>query len=149
MHSSSLTTGILSILSAGAVISAVVLAFKVSSSVGTVFVATTAVFVPAAIIVGLKIFPKTPIGKRVILTPEKQTDQERGIAGVCGDDYSKLLGKAGVTVTLLRPSGIAEIDGERYSVVAKGELIDQGVEIEVIEVEGNSIVVDNRDDYNR
>jgi len=58
------------------------------------------------------------------------------------EDYKTLTGKNGRTVTPLRPSGIAEIKGERYSVVSEGELIEDDTEIVVVEIQGNSIVVE-------
>ena len=45
----------------------------------------------------------------------------------------------------LRPSGIAEIEGERYSVVAEGDMIGPGVDIIVVNLEGNSIVVNEQE----
>jgi len=52
------------------------------------------------------------------------------------------LGKQGVTVTKLRPSGAARIDGRRVDVVARGVIIEPNVRIEVIAVDGNRVVVE-------
>ncbi|MCA9423581.1 MAG: hypothetical protein KC994_00835 [Candidatus Omnitrophica bacterium] len=54
---------------------------------------------------------------------------------------SQLLGKRGVTVTTLRPSGEAEIDGRRVDVISDGGYVEKGVTIQVIEVASNRIVV--------
>lgn len=56
-------------------------------------------------------------------------------------DYTSLIGKEGKTVSTLRPSGIAEIEGNRYDVVALGEFIDPDKAIRVESVEGVRIVV--------
>lgn len=56
-------------------------------------------------------------------------------------DYNLLIGKKGRSVSMLRPAGIAEIEGERYDVVALGEFIDPDKEIIVEDVEGVRIVV--------
>ncbi len=56
-------------------------------------------------------------------------------------DYSALVGKEGKSVSMLRPAGIAEIDGNRYDVVALGEFIDPDKAIRVDSVEGVRIVV--------
>lgn len=56
-------------------------------------------------------------------------------------DYSGLIGKTGTTATMLRPAGIAFIDGVRYDVVAQGEYIAKDKEIIVETVEGARIVV--------
>jgi len=60
--------------------------------------------------------------------------QERKLA-------ESFIGKKGKTVTVLRPSGKAEIDGEVYVVESDGEYIEAGKEVEIIEVSGNRIVV--------
>lgn len=56
-------------------------------------------------------------------------------------DYSALMGREGRSVSMLRPSGIAEIDGERYDVVAAGEFIAPDTPVSVSDVEGVRIVV--------
>jgi len=52
-----------------------------------------------------------------------------------------LLGKSGVTITPLRPSGIAEIDGNRVDVLASGAFIERGKPIVVVKAEGMHILV--------
>lgn len=56
-------------------------------------------------------------------------------------DYTSLIGKEGVASSVLRPSGIAIIDGKRFDVVAEGAFIDENTEIIVSSVEGVRIVV--------
>ena len=51
------------------------------------------------------------------------------------------LGREGTTVTVLRPTGMAEFDGVKLNVVSDGEFIAQGKAIRVQSVEGNRIVV--------
>ena len=58
-----------------------------------------------------------------------------------GKDLSGLLGKAGVTVTKLRPSGAAIIDGVRVDVVTDGVFLEEEVEIKVVNVEGIKVCV--------
>lgn len=137
--------GVLGVLAAVVLVSSLVFAFKESDGVGFVFLGVVVVCVPASVIFGLKIFPKTPVGRRVILKPTVESAEERGKAGVSDEDFSQLHGKIGKTATPLRPSGIIEIENERYSAVAEGELIDKDVEIIVVKVEGNSIVVEPQD----
>ena len=52
-----------------------------------------------------------------------------------------LMGKEGETATSLHPTGIARIDGKRYDVVTRGEMLDKGVRVEVIDTSGNRVVV--------
>lgn len=57
------------------------------------------------------------------------------------EDFTQLVGRAGVAATVLRPSGNALIAGKLYSVVSQSGLIEKDKEIEVIAVEGVKIVV--------
>lgn len=52
-----------------------------------------------------------------------------------------LIGKHGRTVTALRPSGIAMIDGTRVDVSSEAEFIDKGAEIEVVNTDGMKVLV--------
>ena len=57
------------------------------------------------------------------------------------EDFSQLVGKVGVSTSVLRPSGNAVIDGRLYSVVSQSALIEKGKDVEVIDVEGVKITV--------
>ncbi len=48
------------------------------------------------------------------------------------EQRARYLGKTGVAVSPLRPTGIAEIDGERIEVVTEGEFISSGSDIRVV-----------------
>ncbi len=95
----------------------------------------------AAIAVGvalLRLFPRMPIGRRLIL--------ETGLSAVAGytsepEKDHRWLGHHGTTESPLRPSGIARLDGERVDVVSDGAFLEPGTPIEVIRVDGNRIVV--------
>jgi len=48
------------------------------------------------------------------------------------DKRATYLGKRGTAVTPLRPTGIAEIDGDRIEVVTEGDFISAGSDIKVV-----------------
>jgi len=52
-----------------------------------------------------------------------------------------LLGAIGVAVTTLRPSGKAQFGEEFLDVIAEGDYVNPGSRVQVIEIEGNRIVV--------
>lgn len=83
----------------------------------------------------MRYLPKSRVGKRLILQQDGAAWQgyDRGNPG--------LAGHRGVTKTPLHPTGIALIDGRRIDVVTRGEMIAAGKDVEVVEVEGNRIVV--------
>jgi len=64
---------------------------------------------------------------------------ERGTRAV--NDHSALIGREGVALSTLRPSGTALIDGTRYNVVTEGEYIEKDTRIRVSHTEGPRIVV--------
>lgn len=56
-------------------------------------------------------------------------------------DYEEFLGREGVSLTPLRPAGIAEFDGVKLDVVAEGEFIPKSTRVKVVNVSGMRIVV--------
>ena len=56
-------------------------------------------------------------------------------------ELKTLVGKSGKTLTPLRPTGVALIDGHRVDIVTRGEFVETEIEVEVILVEGNRVVV--------
>ncbi len=91
-----------------------------------------------AVLVGFFMYlPRSGVWKRLAM-PGRQT----ALAGyVSGDDYTGYLGQFGVAATLLRPSGVAEIDGIRLSVVSEGEFVPVGTRVQVVLVQGSRVVV--------
>ena len=57
------------------------------------------------------------------------------------EDMQILVGKTGVTTSVLRPAGIGDFDGVRLNVVTEGGFIEKGVPIQIVRVDGSKIVV--------
>lgn len=89
------------------------------------------------IVVIAKIFQKRGVWNKFILS-DQLTTEEGYIPHTSKDE---LLGKKGVAVTPLRPSGTAMIEDERVDVVTNGEYIQAGVPVIVQKVEGTRVVV--------
>jgi membrane-bound serine protease (ClpP class) len=92
----------------------------------------------AAALAMLRVLPRLPFGRRLVLETEMAADA--GYASAPERDRH-WLGKRGTAASPLRPSGLAHIDDERVDVVSDGEFIDAGEPLEVIRVDGNRIVV--------
>jgi len=90
------------------------------------------------VVIGLRIFPHTPIARRLTLT--RKFDVKEGFTSA-SSGLETYAGKEGVAVTVLRPAGIALIDGKRVNVVTDGEFIEKDAPVKVVEVEGSRIVV--------
>jgi len=86
----------------------------------------------------LRVFPRLPFGKRLVLEDSLQAGE--GYQSTPDTDR-QWLGKQGTAFTDLHPSGIAHLNGERVDVVSDGDFIQAGQRIEVVHVDGNRVVV--------
>lgn len=128
--------GVLSLLATVSIVGAVALAFRIDASTGITFLIVTGLLVPAALMLGFKLFPKSPIGKHFVASGTTSTGQ----ATTDPRDLA-LAGAEGVTETVCRPAGIARFDARRVDVVSRGEIIERGTPVRVLEVKGNRVVV--------
>lgn len=104
--------------------------------------AVYAILISLVIAIGLfalvvKKLPSSTLWERFTLKNRSQTSA--GFTSAA--DHSALLGKTGVVLTKLRPSGSIEVEGKPVDVVSEGEFLDKGVKVKVVEVEGSRIVV--------
>jgi membrane-bound serine protease (ClpP class) len=60
------------------------------------------------------------------------------------DGLQELVGQVGVALTPLRPSGRARIGERLVDVVTKGDYIDPDSQVQVLEVQGGRVVVQER-----
>jgi membrane-bound ClpP family serine protease len=86
--------------------------------------------------------PNIPYANRLVLRPpqELSEDEELGGESVPGH-LASLLGAIGSAATTLRPAGIARFGDRFVDVVSEGNLIEMGSRVQVVEIEGNRIVV--------
>lgn len=129
--------GIIGIIAAGTLLSAVFVAFQVSTGFGVAMAIIEAVAAPLVFMWSFKILPHTPFGKKLILSGPP-TD---GSAAAGDASLGSLVGKTGVTLSALRPAGYARIDGQKVDVVTRGDMLPEGCEIVVLEASGNRVVV--------
>lgn len=82
-------------------------------------------------------FRKRGIWNRFILRESLTTEQ----GYVPNAPRESWVGQEGLSVSELRPSGIAEVRGERLDVVTGGEFVERGKPIRVLSADGTRIVV--------
>ncbi len=128
--------GLLSLAAGACIVGSIVSAFTIDTDTGVNFLIAVALLVPAAIVLGLKVFPRSPMGKHMVARglsfDSRAATDERDLV---------LIGLEGAVESPLRPAGMARIDGRRVDVISRGENIDTGQRVRVIEVEGNRVVV--------
>ena len=127
--------GILAIIATGLLGYSIYLVFSgVSYFAGTIFIVVDMITLPIIIIIGLKMLAKSP------LTLKKTLSNEDGVTSQ-PKELREFLDMEGITITDLRPSGMALINGRRVDVVSRGEYIDNDIKIYVSDVTGNQIIV--------
>ena len=87
--------------------------------------------------VGSARLANTKFYKRIALTDT----QERADGYTSNVNTESLNGKRGLAQTVLRPSGKITIEGHQYDAFTRGEFIDKGKPIEVINEAGSSLQV--------
>ena len=104
---------------------------------GVILTAFTLVILAILFFVFLALMSKGRLPGRLVL--RESTSAELGFSGT--DDMRHLMGRTGVVVSICRPVGNVDFDGMKLEVVSRGEYIEKGTQVEIIEIEGNRIVV--------
>jgi len=133
------SAGLLGFLAASSVLGAIYMGFKQGAAVGFGILMTAIVGGPMLVVLALKYWPKTAIGRRVLLmSPEREE--------VLPEDphtaYMKaLIGQVGQARCKMLPAGAITIDGRTIDAVSEGVPIAEGQLVRVIEFRGNRLVV--------
>jgi membrane-bound serine protease (ClpP class) len=90
-------------------------------------------------LVALRTLPRLAAFNRLVL--QSETRASEGYVSSSREHDNDLIGKEGVSVSQLRPAGIALVDGQRLDVVTDGEFIGMQRSIKIVEARGNHIVV--------
>ena len=113
---------------------AVVAGFIADPTTGILTLLVAIVAAGVAIVLGSKILQESPV------TLKQTHGTDDGFVAGPGD-LAALTGKTGTSVTVLRPAGLVEISGRKVDVVTEGEMIESGIPVQVLRVEGNRVVV--------
>jgi membrane-bound serine protease (ClpP class) len=122
---------IIGLCGAGCVITSIIFAYLyVSNLLGHILLGLGICFIPVFFVSWYKLLSKTFSVK----ASEKDFSSAR-------DRLDDLLSEEGIALTTLRPSGIANIKGNKIDVISEGEMISKNTRIKVIDVKGNRIIV--------
>ena len=121
------------------IVALIVCVFVTAETVAQGLILTAIFFVILLIMLGifLALVSKGRLPGKMILKESETLEQ--GFSGT--EDMSYLMGKTGEVVTICRPVGNVDFDGVKLEVVTQGEFIQKGETVEVIEIEGNRVVV--------
>jgi membrane-bound ClpP family serine protease len=86
--------------------------------------------------------PYIPILNRLVHKPEPEADADADTPeAAAAAELAGLLGAIGIAVTPLRPAGKVQFGEQFIDVIAEGAYIQPGARVQVIEIEGNRVVV--------
>ena len=89
-------------------------------------------------IVWLNLFPRTFIGRRLMLRTSQPAD-------LTAAAHQTMIGATGEALTPLRPSGTAQINGKRVDVTAVGDFLESGEQLVGIAADGLRVAVRRKD----
>jgi membrane-bound serine protease (ClpP class) len=122
---------IVGLCGAGCVITSIIFAYLyVSNLLGHILLVLGICFIPIFFVLWYKLLTKTFSVKA----------SEKGFSSA-RDRLNDLLSEEGIALTTLRPSGVANIKGDKIDVISEGEMISKNTRIKVIDVKGNRIIV--------
>jgi membrane-bound ClpP family serine protease len=133
------SAGILAFLSAAALLGAIVMGFKENPMTGVLILLAAVIGLPALIVAGFKYWPKTAMGRRVLLMAPSSAD-------VMPDDPEKafltgLVGRVGRAKSKMLLSGVITIDGRTVDATSESMPIEVGQAVRVVQVRGREVVV--------
>lgn len=95
----------------------------------------------AAVLFIQKFLPHTPFLNRMVLKPPVDDELNSISKREAMVDFDYLVGEKGITTSMLRPSGKAQIGNELLNVISDGRVIEKGQPIRVKQVDGSRIEV--------
>ena len=136
------TAGVLGITAGVVAVAGVVCMFRADALWGAISLLALLVLGPATAAFGLKIWPDTPLGRRIIGAPSDEEVERRRVEEEA-DRASRqsMVGKEGRVLTDLRPVGVIEIDGQRYDALSETLFIPAGARVRVTTLDGAQIKV--------
>jgi membrane-bound ClpP family serine protease len=116
--------GLLGVAGAVALGAAVVACFRIDSRAGFGMLVALVVAAPFAGMLWVKVWPRTPVGRRMILGPVASELSDAAVA----------VGQTGVSVSELRPMGVCAFGSERVEARAESGTIAAGKSVRVVEL---------------
>jgi membrane-bound serine protease (ClpP class) len=115
-----------------------IIAASISLKHGLISITISFIVSVVLIIYLFKNLSRSKFFDRIILTLTQERDKGYK-AGV--EELEGLEGRTGLTLTPLKPTGSADIEGRRYDVMSEGGFIDANKKIRIVKVEGHKIFV--------
>ncbi len=136
------SSGLIALTAAGCGVVGIIFLFRYSTSWGISGTITMLILGPTAFGFALKVWPSTPMGRRMLgaKTPEEE-EADRLAELKERQKQQSLVGAEGIVVTDLRPVGMIQIDSTRMEALAETGFIRAGTRVRITVVESNQIKV--------
>lgn len=131
--------GILFVLAVASIAGGVAMTFYYDVSLGAVTLIGVFIALPTLGSLLLSVWPKTRWGKRFFLTVPD--DGERLSSDPIHQGLESLRGRLGRAVSALRPSGVAEFDGQQVDVITEGMMVEPGQWVRCLDVRAGKVLV--------
>ena len=132
--------GVLAVLAGVSACASIYVGFLYGPWYGLAAITMVLILVPIATVIALRVWPHTPIGRRLFLPPTRSDDDV-----LPQDPYyhelQVLKGKFGTAKSKMLPSGAVRIEGKTYDAVSRGNPIEAGDPIQVVAIRANHVVV--------
>jgi len=125
------THGLVGAMGALCLLAAVGYCFQYNQWLAVGLLLAIVIATPFAWSLAIRIWPKTPMGRRMILPTVQSTDEPLPFQ----------IGQQGVTLSALRPMGECELDGKRLSACAEDGMIPAGTPVIVVSADGRMPLV--------
>jgi membrane-bound ClpP family serine protease len=133
------SAGILGFLAACSILGGILLGFDHSATAGTIILLASIAGLPITLVLALKYWPQTAVGRRVLLTAptreevmplDPELQRLRAMVGQVAEAKCDML-----------PAGAIVLDGRTIDAVSEGMPVDVGQRVRIVEVRGNRVVV--------
>lgn len=134
------THGTLFLVAVAGLAVGVTLTFCYSRTVGAWTLVGVFVALPFLGKILLTIWPRTPIGRRMMLMAN--TEDDNTLASLEANQELELLrGRFGRAVSPLRPSGLVDFEGRRVQTITEGRMVEVGQWVRCVAVQSGKVIV--------
>jgi membrane-bound ClpP family serine protease len=119
---------------------AILVAFRHSSTAGIWMLIATLGALPIMMFLFFVLWPKTPLGRRMISAPESTGTYVWSDAAKTGDGKS-LVGAEGIALNEMIPSGMVKIGDQQFEAFSESGPIDAGKPVRVVRLDVGRLVV--------
>lgn len=135
--------GLIAVAAAGCAIAGVYCLFRVGTTWGLAGIGAVLVLGPASFGFALRIWPHTPIGRKMLMgeVTEEQLEAQRAEEERQREQFRAMVGAEGVALTPLRPIGAVRIGSEKFEALAETTIIEAGQKVRVVAAQDNQLKV--------